>query len=192
MANQARLAERLIGLFAYFVENGTSTSEEPPAAINEGAYPDADPPDNWLSLGTILPGAQFETEEQDDDYLAPSSAGGFRQVQSRFVMSDTLRFQSREMNELVDRLQFGLSAKISEGTAVAPHVASDRKIRGWLLIQGRQVGGNGSGTDDFRLIWWCDLRLAEQPKYENRALSPALTARMLPNALNSVVFPAAA
>jgi hypothetical protein len=70
-------------------------------------------------------------------------------------------------------------------------VAKDRKITGWLLLQARQVGGNGSGTDDFRLLWWCDLRLAEQPKYENKVMSPNLKVIKLANALNSINFPAA-
>lgn len=188
MANQARLAERLIGLFAFFVENGTTVDSQ---TVSSTVVPDASPTSNWLSLGTVLPGAAFGVDEDDDSYLAPSAAGGFEKIDRMNVMQDFLTLQTREMSGIVDRLQMGLSAAITEGTAQSPHVAKDRKITGWLLLQGRQVGGNGSGTDDFRLLWWCDVRLGEQPKYENKVLSPTMKVIKRANALNSINFPAA-
>lgn len=191
--NQARLAERLIGLFAYFAENGSSFDTGPSQTVTSALYPDSTPSAaaNWPVLGTVLPGASFSVEEEDDGYLAPSASGGFRKVDRKNVIQDMLTFQTREMSGLVDRLQHGLAAAITEGTAQTPFASSDRYIRGWLSIQARQVGGNGTGTDDFRWLAWVDLRLAEQPKYENKVLFPTLKAVVIPNALNSIVFPAA-
>lgn len=189
MSNVARSAERLIGLFAYFVENGAIVDAQ---TISSTVFPDASPTTNWPSLGPILPGASFGVEEEDDGYLAPSLSGGFRKVDRMNVIQDFLTFQCRNMSAIVDRLQHGLAGPIVEGTAATPFANSNRFVRGWLLIQGRQVGGNGTGTDDFRMMIWVDLRLAEQPAFENKVLSPSLKAIVIPNALNSDVFPAAA
>jgi hypothetical protein len=188
MSNQARLAERLIGLFAFFVENGTTVDSQ---TVSATVVPDASPTSNWLSLGTVLPGASFGLEEDDDSYLAPSAAGGFEKVERMNVMQDILTLQTREMTGIVDRLQMGLASAIVEGTPQSPHVTKDRKVTGWLLLQARQVGGNGSGTDDFRLLWWCDIRLGEQPQYENKVISPNLKIIKRANTLNSINFPAA-
>jgi hypothetical protein len=189
MSNVARLHERLIGLFAMFVEDGATVDAQ---MISSTVFPDASPTDNWPLIGTILEGAAFSVEENDDGYMAPVAGGGFRKVDRMNVVQDALTFRTREMSGIVDRLQMGLNSAIVEGTAQNPHVKSDRYVRGWLLIQGRQVGGNGTGTDDFRLMWWCDLRLGEQPKYENKVVSPTLKAICIQNALNSINFPAAA
>lgn len=188
MSNVARSAERLIGLFVHFVENGATVDTQ---TISSTVFPDASPLSNWPSFGPILPGAAWGVDEEDDSYLAPALSGGFRKVDRKNVIQDFLNFQCRNMSAIVDRLQHGLSAAIVEGTAQTPFANSDRYVRGWLLIQGRQVGGNGSGTDDFRMMFWCDLRLAEQPKYDNKVLSPSLKAIVIPNALNSDLFPAA-
>jgi hypothetical protein len=189
MSNVARSAERLIGLFAYFVELGATVDTQ---TISSTVFPDASPTSNWPSIGTILPGAAWGVDEEDDSYLAPALTGGFRKVDRMNVIQDFLTFQTRQMSAIVDRLQHGLAGAIVEGTAQTPFASSDRYIRGWLLIQGRQVGGNGTGTDDFRMMIWCDLRLGEQPKYDNKVLSPTLKAIVIPNALNSDLFPAAA
>jgi hypothetical protein len=188
MSNQARLAERLIGLFAFFVENGTTVDAQ---TVSSTVVPDASPTSNWLSLGTVLPGAAFGLEEEDDSYLAPSEAGGFEKVDRKNVMQDFLSLQTRQMSGIVDRLQMGLASVIVEGTPQSPHVQKDRKVTGWLLIQARQVGGNGDGTDDYRLLWWCDLRLGDQPKYDNKVVSPTLKAVKRANTLNTINFPAA-
>lgn len=187
--NVARSAERLIGLLAFFVENGASVDGQ---TISSSVFPDASPTSNWPSIGNILPGAAWGVDEEDDSYLAVSLSGGFRKVDRMNVIQDFLTFQTREMSGIVDRLQHGLAAAIVEGTAQTPFANSNRFVRGWLLIQGRQVGGNGTGTDDFRMMIWVDLRLAEQPKYENKVLSPSLKAIVIPNVLNSDNFPAAA
>lgn len=189
MSNVVRLHERIEGLFAFFVEDGASVDSQ---TISSSVFPDASPTDNWPSIGTILEGAGFGTEERDDSYMAPSSAGGFEKVESMIADQDFLEIQTRQMSGIVDRLLFGLNSAIVEGTAQSPHVKKDRKITGWFLVQGRQQGGNASGADDFRLMWWVDIRLAEKPKYENKALSPKLKVIKKINALNSVVFPAAA
>jgi len=188
MSNQARLSERLIGLFAYFVENGTTVDAQ---TVSATVVPDASPTTNWLRLGTILPGAAFGLQEEDDSYLSPSPSGGFERIDRMNVMQDFITLQTREMSGIVDRLQMGLNSAIVEGTPQSPHVSKDRKITGWLLLQARQVGGNGNGTDDFRLLWWADIRLGEQPRYENRVVSPTLKVIKRANTLNSINFPAA-
>jgi len=117
MSTQARLSERLIGLFAYFVEWGTTVDAQ---VVSATIVPDASPTSNWLSIGTVLPGAAFGTEEDDDSYLAPSPAGGFERVERKNVMQDNLTLQTRQMSGLVDRLQMGLNSPIVQGTAQAP------------------------------------------------------------------------
>lgn len=68
-----------------------------------------------------------------------------------------MTLKTRQMGELVERLRHGLSAQIATGTAQTPGLALDRKVEGWLRIQGRQLGGG----DRFILDWWCEARIEE-------------------------------
>lgn len=189
MALIARSAERLVGYFAYFVEEGASVDGQ---TVSKTVIPDATPTDNWPSFGDVLPGAQFETETADDNWLQLQPGGGYINRMRQRVTGDFFNFQTREMNELVDRLLFGLSSEITEDTALSPFTVYDRKITGWLLLQARQLGGNGDGTDDHRQVMWCELRLSAPPAAENSAQSPELRAQRLPADANSLYFPAAA
>ena len=188
MANIARTSERLRGLFAYFVEEGTTVDA---VTVSATAMPDADPTSNWLSFGTVLPGARFETETESDPYNELQSGGGFLKRNRERTVADYLVFQTREMNEHADRLELGVSGAIAEDTATTIFATFDRKITGWLLLQARQLGGNGDGTDDFRLNYWCELRLANNPIYENKAALPEFRAQRLYAAGNSGYWPAA-
>lgn len=189
MATIVRSAERLIGLFAFFVEEGATVDGQ---TISASVFPDNSPTSNWPSIGTVLPGSAYEVDEEDDSYLKPLPGGGHRRINKKIVMEDRLRVQTREMSGLVDRLLHGLTGPVTEGTPMSPGIESDRFIRGWFLVQARQKGGNGDGTDDFVEMRWCEIRLAEQPKFENKAASPSLMIHFVPNPLDTINFPAAA
>lgn len=188
MALVARSAERVVGLFAYFIENGASVDSQ---TVSINVLPDADPISNWPSFGDVLPGAQWETETESDPYMQ-LHANRYVRRDVEDVVADYLTFQTRQMNGLVDRLQFGAAAAIVEGTAQSPMTVTDRFLEGWLLIQGRNLRGARRGQDDYRLVAWVQLRLSQTPANGEQALSPTLRAQILPAAANSIVFPAAA
>lgn len=191
MSNPA-LQEILLGGFAYFVESGVTVDAQ---TVSATVKPDSDPLANWTagSLGTILE-FEFGDEKTDAAYMAPQPAGGYAKINKSFVTQDFLTLKAREMNELVWRLQMGFASKITEGTAQTPAAEMDRKIQGWLRLQGRQIGG----LDRFLMDWWCEVRLEGKSKFDDKVASPTLRFTLIRSvagtavAGNSVNFPAEA
>lgn len=186
------LQEILLGGFAYFVESGLTVDAQTIAAT---VKPDVDPLTNWTdgSLGSIL-NFQFGEESMDSPYMRPLPSGGFEKVNRKFTVQDWVEIEAREMNELVWRLQHGLAAKIAEGTAQTPGTVLDRKIEGWLRLQGRIIGGN----DRFLQDWWCEVRLIGGTVADGKVSQPKLRFTQIKAvagvivAGNSTNFPAAA
>ncbi len=181
------LQEILIGGFAFFVENGKTVDGQ---TVGPAIKPDVSPTSNWLNgnLGHIL---EFEqgVEESDQSYMRVNISGGYTKVNRKFVTEDFLILKTRHMTEWVWRLQQGFAAEINEGTAQTPGAQLDRSISGWLRIQGRQLGG----YDRFIQDWWCEMRLAEAPKFADKVTSPSLRFTLVSGiAGNASNFPALA
>lgn len=183
------LLEHIIGGFAYFVESGLTVDLQ---TIGATVKPDVEPLTNWTdgTLGTIL-NFKFGNEKVDSPYMAPLPSGGFAKINRSFVTQDHVILQTREMQELVWRLQMGLSAIIAEGTAQTPAAKLDRKIEGWLRIQGRNL----SGSDRFLMDWWCECRLENDNTFDEKVVTPSLRFTLIRSvagvavAANSTNFP---
>lgn len=155
----------MLGGFAYFIEyaSGTSDATHKPAT--------ASPPAAWTacSLGTIL-SIEYGDERADSAFMRPLPMGGYEKVNRSIVTQDFVILQTREMGDLVWRLQMGLAATIAEGTAQTPGLLQDRKVEGWLRLQGRAL----SGYDRFLQDWWCECRLEGKNKFEDKVVTPSL------------------
>ena len=186
------LRERLIGGFAYFAESGVTIDSQ---VVSATIKPDTSPATNWTdgSLGTLLNFA-FEREEQDSSFMAPQTQGGpYKKVNRKFVTQRSVMIETREMGDLVFRLEHGLTA-IATGTAQTPGNVYDPKIEGWLRLQGRDL----PGTDAFLLDWWCEVRLESKHKFDEKVPTPSLRFTLIDAvggvlvAGNSINFPTGA
>ena len=179
------LTEILMGAFAYFIESGTTVDG---GIVSRTVKPDTDPAANWTaySIGDVL-NFKFGEEKIDLSYSKPLASGGFGKVNKSMVVQDHVILKTRQMGELVHRLQMGLAAAIATGTAQTPGIAMDRKVEGWLRIQGRQL----TGTDRFVMDWWCEVRLEESAEFADKVVEPVLRFTQERGvALNSINFPA--
>jgi hypothetical protein len=162
------LQEILIGGFGYFLESGLTVDAQTVAAT---VKPDTAPTANWTdgTLGTILD-FKFGNEKIDSPFMRPLPSGGHEKVNRSFVTQDFVTIKTREMSELVWRLQMGLTGKINEATAQTPGLAKDRKIEGWLRLQGRNI----TGFDRFIMDWWCEVRLEGENTFDEKVVTPSL------------------
>jgi hypothetical protein len=182
------LQEIFVGGFAFFIENGVSSA-------SPTSKPASDPLTPWTTgtLGTVLD-FKYGNEKIDSNFLRPLPTGGREMVNRSFVTQDYLVLKTREMNELVWRLQMGVTTKINEGTAQTPGLQQDRKIEGWLRLQGRVLGG----FDRFLHDWWCEVRLDGENTFDEKVVTPSLRFTMIKAvsgvmvAGNSVNWPAQA
>jgi hypothetical protein len=163
------LQEIFVGGFAYFIESGVSSA-------SATSKPSSSPLTPWTdgSLGTVLD-FKYGNAKLDSPYLKPLPSGGRELVNRSFVTQDFVTLKTREMNELVWRLQMGVTAKIAEGTAQTPGLALDRKIEGWLRLQGRVLGG----FDRFLHDWWCEIRLEGDNVFDEKIITPSLRFTMI-------------
>lgn len=174
----------LLGGFAYFVESGTTVDLQ---VVSSTVKPDVDPPTNWTdrALGDIL-NFKFGNEKTDASFLKPMASGGYAKINQTFVTQDFLTLKTRQMGELVERLNHGLTAAITTGTAQTPGLALDRKVEGWLRLQGRKL----TGDDRFILDWWCEVRVEETGEFNEKVTEPVLRFTLIKGvAGNSVNFP---
>ncbi|MCU0751421.1 MAG: hypothetical protein MUF86_11375 [Akkermansiaceae bacterium] len=171
------LQEILLGGYAFFIPSGVSSA-------SATSKPSSSPLTPWTdgTLGTVL-NFKFGNEELDSSFLRPLPFGGHEKVNRKFVVQDFVMIQTREMSELVHRLQHGLSAAINEGTAQTPGLAKDRKIEGWLRLQGRALGG----FDRFILDWWSECRLEGENVFDEKVVTPTLRFTMIKVVANVAV-----
>lgn len=181
MSNMAMLADRLIGGFAYFVEEGVSVDG---SAVSASYLPDNTPTDNWPSAGKIL-NVTPSKEEVADSVNCPRAAGGWGKEDRMIVLADYLDFELKSFNEWVHRMQWGLASAIALDTAYAPFATVDRRIRGGMLLQGRHEGG----TDLVRASVYCEARLTTAPSWSPNYGKPVLRVQILESTQNSIVFP---
>jgi hypothetical protein len=182
MADVARKSRLIIGAFAYFINEGASIDS---VTVAGTAKPDNSPTSNWLSLGAIEE-VKFDDVRSSEKFITPSEAGGYYEEQEDYITGDFINLRTSHMNELVERLQFGLNSVIVAGTAQEPHAAHTRQVNGWLKIQGRKL----SGSDEFIMDWWAKLTLADKLTMNDKTLRPVLRFQKLTSTLNTVVFPA--
>ena len=182
------LQEIFVGGFAYFIESGVSSA-------SATSKPSSSPLTPWTdgTLGTVLD-FKYGNVKIESNFLRPLPSGGRELVNRSFVTQDFLTLKTREMNELVWRLQAGVTTKIAEGTAQTPGLQLDRKIEGWLRLQGRVTGG----FDRFIHDWWCEVRLEGENVFDEKVVTPSLRFTMIKAvagvavAGNSVNWPAQA
>lgn len=162
------LQEIFIGGFAYFLESGVTVDSQ---TVSATVKPDASPTTNWTdaTLGTVLD-FKYGNKSIESNFLRPLPSGGREEVNRSFVTQDFVTIKTREMGELVHRLQMGVTAIIAEGTAQTPGLQLDRKIEGWLRLQGRAL----SGFDRFIHDWWCEVRLEGDNVFDEKVVTPSL------------------
>ncbi len=175
------LQEILIGGFAYFLEAGTTVNAQ---VISPLIKPANTPATNWTdgTLGDIQD-FKFQTDKIEDSYLRTAASGGYEKINRMYTTQDFLTLKTRQMNEMVWRLQHGLGAKINEATAQAPGTSIDRKVEGWLRLQGRQLGG----YDRFTMDWWCEMRLEGENNFQEKVVMPSLRFTLI-RSLNGVLI----
>ena len=158
------LQELFIGGFAYFIESGV-------AGATPTSKPTSTPLTEWTNatLGSVLD-FKYGNEKLESSFLRSLPSGGREKINRSFVVQDFLTLKTREMNELVWRLQAGVTTKIAEGTAQTPGLLQDRKIEGWLRLQGRVIGG----YDRFLHDWWCECRLEGDNVFDEKVIEPSL------------------
>lgn len=181
--------ERFLGGFAWFIESGTTVDA---ITVSPTAKPDVMPLTNWTdhSLGSIL-SLVLGNEETDLSFSAPSATGGWEKRPRKVVTQDYLDMKSREMGELLLRLQFGLGP-IVEGTAQTPFASTARYLDGWLRLQAREE----PGTDLLILDTWARMELKKGIIADGKVTEPEFRMTVIKTyngaaiAGNSIVFPA--
>ena len=133
------LEELFLGSFAYLIPLGATVDG---VTVSPTAKPDGVPNANWTdySLGSVmsfLPGV----ETQDNSKMVPSAFGGWEKRPGTRVIADYIDLKTREMGEVLLRLQFGLAAEIALGTAQTIFGKSDRFVEGWLKFHLRKESG---------------------------------------------------
>ncbi len=174
--NLPMLQRLLVGAFVYFAEDGESINETTPPVVS-GGY-DAVP-----SLGCVEQ-VSFEVESEETEFLCPKSTGGYQRTTEVRETADYLDMQCQNYNELVHRLQFGLAAKIVEGSAVSPFAKTNRKVSGWLAAEAKDQ----SGETLLQMLVRVDVRLNETPPWQNDYGKPTLRFQVLDNTSNSIQF----
>lgn len=186
------LQEIFVGGFAFFIENGVTVDAQ---TVSPTVKPDTVPTTNWTdnTLGNVLD-FKYGSEKIDSPFMRVLPQGGREKVNRSFVVQDFVVLKTREMHEIVHRLQMGVTGIIAEGTAQTPGLQQDRKIEGWLRLQGR----NYTGFDRFIHDWWCEVRLDADNMFDEKVVTPSLRFTMIKAvagvavAGNSVNWPAQA
>lgn len=186
------LEELFIGSFAYCIPLGVTVDGN---VVSATSKPDGVPTSNWTdySLGSVLsfvPGVV----EVDRSYSRPGPAGPWELVPRKVVVQDYIDLKTREMGELLLRLQFGLSSEIALGTAQTLFGSSVRRIDAWLKFHLRkEVGGDLSIGDMLATI-----ELKKGITADNKVSEPEFRCTQIKSingvavAGNTIVFPSPA
>lgn len=127
----------LMGALAFFVREGAVIDG---VTVGMNAKPSATPIENWDSLKCILK-VQPETESKDYGPKKCFDGKNHTELPVKRSVRDEIMLTTQNMSEYVDELQFGLAAAVvPDGAEVSAFENSDRKIYGWLRIEGRRVG----------------------------------------------------
>ena len=184
------LLERFIGSFAYLIPLGVTVDG---AVVSATVKPDITPLTNWTdyNIGSVLgfnPGAETE----DRSYKKPNARGGWIKVPRTVAVADFVDLKTREMGELLLRLQFGLTDAIVEGTAQTIFGNSVRTIQAWAKFHLRQEDGTDLCIGDML----CYVELKKGIVGDGKVTEPEFRLTCIPEvdgvlvAGNSIVFPA--
>jgi hypothetical protein len=186
------LEELFLGSFAYLIPLGVTVDG---GVVSATSKPDGVPTANWTdyNIGSVMsfvPGV----EEQDNSYMAPSAFGGWEKRPRKRVIADFIDLKTREMGELLLRLQFGLASEIALGTAQTIFGTSTRSIEAWLKFHVRKDTGLDLSIGDvlvrveLKKGFVADGKVSE-PEFRCTAIKTYNGAAVT---LNTIVFPAAA
>lgn len=186
------LEELFLGNFCYIIPLGVTVDT---AVVSATVKPDGDPTTNWTnySVGSVL-SFQPGVETQDRSYMAPSALGGWEKRNKNVVIQDYIDLKTREMGEMLLRLQFGLSAAIALGTAQTPFAVTDRRIDAWLKFHTRKEDGQDLCIGDVL----CSVELRAGIKGDNGVTEPEFRCVVYKTyngaavAGNTIVFPTVA
>lgn len=174
--NISMLERLLVGAFAYFQEDNETYTESnaPDVSTNYEAVP---------ALGCIEQAA-FSVEAQETEFFCPKSTGGYERTVETSEVSDYIDLTCQYYNELVHRMQFGVSAAIVEANSQIPFRKKNRRVRGWFFVHA--IDQNGDTV--LELKQRAEVRLNTAPPFENAYGKPVLRFQCLDNSLNTVVF----
>lgn len=133
------LEELFLGSFAFVIPLGVTVDG---SVVSATSKPDGVPTSNWTdySIGPVLSFVP-DKKEQDNTVMIPSAFGGWEESPRKRVISDFIDLKTREMGELLLRLQFGLAAEIALGTAQTIFGTSTRSVDAWLKFHLRKETG---------------------------------------------------
>jgi hypothetical protein len=186
------LEELFLGSFAYFIPLGVTVDG---GVVSATSKPDGVPTSNWsdFSLGAVM-GFVPGVEQQDNSFLAPSAFGGWEKKPRKKVIADFIDLKTREMGEILLRLQFGLSSEIELGTAQTLFGSATRQIDGWLKFHLRKETGLDLSIGD--MLATCEINKGVVA--DNKVTEPEFRMTCIKTwngalvAGNTIVFPAAA
>ncbi len=188
MASRALTIRPIIGAFAYFLRAGDTVDSITVAAetvVSPAAgKPDNSPTTNWADLG-VVKAATPSVEEKKSTYLKPLPSGGHEQVEERQVVADYLTLDLENLTDIALEMMFGIG-KITQGTPQIPGNVLDRKVQGWLKLQGRKT----DAADLFVIDLWVEARLASIPKIEANPVTASIRFQKMYSTLNTINFPA--
>ena len=168
MAIIAMTEDAFLGGVAYFAEKDRVIDG---VTINETAKPNITPVDNWDQFGCIK-GVKFQSEKKDFGTKTCFDGTNYSERKTERVVRDEIMLSTQDMNEIMHRLQFGLAAEVTPGGAeVNAFATSDRKVWGWLKLQGHRVG---TGTVAAALDAWGYLELEQNVEWKDGLAEPSL------------------
>eukprot|EP00112_Aurelia_sp_Birch-Aquarium-sp1_P003680 Seg14146.2 transcript_id=Seg14146.2/GoldUCD/mRNA.D3Y31 product="hypothetical protein" protein_id=Seg14146.2/GoldUCD/D3Y31 len=174
--------EALVGGLAFFVENGTTVDA---VTVSQSAKPDTDPETNWDQFGCIN-AVKFQSEKKSFGTKKCFDGVNYSEREVTRNVRDEIMLNTQDMNAYVQRLQYGLAANpVAGGAEVNAFADSDRKIWGWLKLQGHRVG---VGTVAVAVDLWGYLELEEGYEWKDELNDIALKFTHVPgSALGSPI-----
>lgn len=180
MAFRNLVDTQVLGGLAFCLLAGETVDAQ---TVSATVKPDTDPTTNWKQLGCIKAVA-FENKKKDFVQECPSESGGYSENTIMVSTEDVIVLESEAMSDIAHQLQFGLTAVPTPGTEQAIFAKTERKLLGWLKLQGRKL----DGTDLMIMDVWCEITLRTGYKFQNGLTANALAFKALKAAGNGIKF----
>lgn len=174
---------QVLGGLAFCVLEGETVDAQ---TVSSTVKPDTVPTTNWKQLGCVK-NVSFETKKKDFTQECPSEAGGYSETTLSIVTEDVIVLETETLGDIVHQLQFGLTSAPTPGTEQAVFTKAERKLYGWLKLQGRKL----DGTDLLVMDAWCEITLKTAYKFQNGLTANALAFKVVKSAGNGIKFTAA-
>lgn len=134
----------LLGSVAKFARSGATIDG---VTVSKNAMPDNDPATNWDDLDCVM-NSKFQSETKDFGTKTCFDGTNYNETPIRRSVRDEVVLTTQNMSSLVDELQFGLTDAVEpDSSPVNAFANSERKIYGWLWLQGVRVGAGGVAKD---------------------------------------------